>query len=285
MKLKVNTFHPFFVIGTIALLFLLASCTSASPPTPTPIPATETPAPTATPAATATPIAGLDDVTEQSLTLDFGNGEQPYDYLLYLPEDYTPEESWPLVLYLHGAGSRGNDIGMVNGESFLNELGTLNHVPAIVVAPQAASGSIWDDQISTLEAFLTAVEETYPVDSNRIYLTGFSMGGFGSWAWGLENPNRFAAIVPTAGGFFAANPVPENICDLKDTAVWGFASTADTTVPGSLTEDIVLALEACGAENVQMTIYDDATHIAAGARPYYSTSDLYEWLWAQSLEN
>jgi len=273
MIVKLNVFNSVAKIILFGFVFILSSCASISPqPTPTDVVPTGIP-PTNTPSITATPHPRLDEVTEQVIDLTVFGETESHDYLLYLPENYAEQENWPLIIYLHGAGSRGDDISMVNRESFINSLGTLVDLPAIVVAPQTPTGQYWDTRIPILEAFLTAVIQQYPIDTNRIYLTGFSMGGFGSWAWGLENPDLFAAIAPMAGGYFTAS-VPNNICDLKDKPIWAFASSADTVVAGSKTTVLTDALEACGSEVVKLTLYDDASHGEAGAWPYYNASGL-----------
>lgn len=285
MTAKTSPFAYILKIGAFSLIFLLASCTSASTePTPTTLPPTNIP-PTETPSPTATTISGIDEVTEQSIDFIVDGETESYGYLLYLPENYAEQEEWPLLLYLHGGGSLGSNLSLLlREEIIMKELGSQLHIPAIVVAPQAPKGPGWDYQIPNLEAFLTAVEEEYPVDTTRIYLTGYSMGGYGTWAWGLHDPDRFAALAPVAGGYFDDPLPPENICDMKDTPIWAFTSTADTVVPASRTESLTDALEACGAEHVMVTLYDDASHYSIGERPYASTSELYDWLWGQSLD-
>lgn len=261
----------------LLVLVFVSGCSVNLAPAPT---ATVTP--TVTPQATSTPIPGIGERTIQTINVSDGGTTTAHEYILYLPEDYSPDTEWPLIVYLHGAGARGSDIQRVRSEAFVASLGVSLDLPAIIVAPQAPDGQIWDNRLPTLEAFLAAVEQDYAVDSRRIYLTGFSMGGFGTWAWGLSNPDRFAALVPVAGGSFG-NSRPDNMCDLGDTAVWVFVSTADRVVPASLSESLVEQLQECGAENVQITVYDDANHGITGSRPYVVGSKLYDWLLQQEL--
>ena len=283
MIVKKYVMHLLKLVGLLSVLFLIG-CSNAKPdeveevvqPTVVKLP---------TPTVPSTAVSGRGELVTKTLSLIVEGETEAHDYLLYLPEEFDPNQSWPLIYYLHGAGSRGEDIERIRQESFLSDVGRTVQLPAIVIAPQAPTGSVWDDRIPTLEALLDGVTETYPVDENRIYLTGFSMGGFGTWAWGLENPDRFAAIVPVAGGLLRGSTVPHYICDLQNTAVWAFASAGDTVVPASRTEILVDALNECGAANVQLTVYDDVNHTAAGTLPYLASSDLYEWLWAQSLSN
>src|ERR1700756_5414953 len=120
------------------------------------------------------------------------------DYLLYLPEGYDKEEkAWPLLLFLHGAGESGHDLNKVkiHGPPKLIEAG--KSFPMIVVSPQAPRMG-WD--VPTLNALLDDIVATHKVDRDRVYVTGLSMGGFGTWALAAAYPDKFAAIMPICGG-------------------------------------------------------------------------------------
>jgi poly(3-hydroxybutyrate) depolymerase len=123
-------------------------------------------------------------------------------YLLYLPESYSRQkgQKWPLLLFLHGAGERGNDLNLVkkHGPPKLMEQG--KEFPFIVVAPQCPSESWWTEELDALAALLDEVQSRYAVDPDRVYLTGLSMGGFGTWTLACRYPERFAAIAPICGG-------------------------------------------------------------------------------------
>ena len=117
------------------------------------------------------------------------------DYFIYLPEVYeTTSQEWPLVLFLHGAGERGSDINYVkrNGPPRLIEEG--QQFPFILVSPQCPERTIWDDKL--LITLLDEIESKYNVDKSGVYLTGLSMGGHATWSLAIQNPERFAAIIP-----------------------------------------------------------------------------------------
>ena len=126
--------------------------------------------------------------------------EVDISYLLYLPEEYEADKKkkWPVMMFLHGAGERGDNIERVkvHGPPKLIEKG--EKLPFIVVAPQCPKNKIWNND--SLLALLDHVLEVHRADANRVYLTGLSMGGFGTFNFGLSHPDRFAAIAPICGG-------------------------------------------------------------------------------------
>ena len=194
-----------------------------------------------------------------------------YDYLLFLPRGYDDEEAWPLMLFLHGAGERGDDLERlkVHGPPKLADADP--DFPFIVVSPQVPEGEWWDTR--TLSALLDDVESTYHVDPDRVYVTGLSMGGFGTWALGLAEPERFAAIVPICGGgqsWLAGR--------LAGTPVWAFHGAKDEVVPLQASEEMVQAIQRAGG-NVRLTVYPDRGHDAW--TPTYDNPELYDWLLAQ----
>jgi predicted peptidase len=207
------------------------------------------------------------------------------NYLLYLPDGYgkEPQQKWPLILFLHGSGERGNDLELLKRQPLPKTLDQQKDFPFIVVSPQLplAMGN-WSDLIDPVNVLLSQIQATYSVDPQRVYLTGLSMGGFGTWEFALRYPRRFAAIVPIAGGYrHQSNAIPENICDLKDLPVWVFHGAQDINVVPSQSEDMVNALKACGG-NVKFTLYPDADHPASWTRAY-ADPELYKWLLEQKL--
>ena len=241
------------IIGAILLLLLLTGCRVR----------TATPVPTGQHAFT---------FEEQGHRLN---------YLLFLPQDYGKErrKKWPLILFLHGMGERGDvleDLERVKkyGPPMLVE--GQPDFPFIVVSPQCPADSYWDLHHDALETLLDEVATGYAVDTDRIYVTGLSMGGFGTWQLALRHPERFAAIVPIAGGYkFESSLVPKNICDLKDLPVWAFHGAQDTVVPPRQSEVMVRALEECGG-SVRFTLYPDAEHDSWTET--YDNPELYTWM-------
>jgi len=196
-------------------------------------------------------------------------------YLLHLPKGYgqDKDKKWPLMLFLHGAGERGDDINKVKVHGPPKLIGQGKEMPFIVVSPQCPSESWWTEQIDTLVALLDEIQAKYAVDTSRVYLTGLSMGGFGSWALGCRYPERFAAVVPICGGgeWFRAER-------LKNVPVWVFHGAKDPVVPLRESEEMVNALKRAGG-NVQFTVYPEAQHDSWTET--YNNPKLYEWLLSQ----
>ncbi len=195
-------------------------------------------------------------------------------YLLFLPEDYSrAEKKWPLILFLHGAGERGENLEKVkvHGPPMIAERDKT--FPFIVVSPQCPEGKTWTNKAESLIGLLDEIIASYDVDPARVYLTGLSMGGFGSWELGSTYPDRFAAVVPICGGGQSWRA-----CDLKNVPVWAFHGAKDTAVPLAKSEEMVNALKACGG-NVQFTVYPEAGHDAWTET--YNNPELYEWLMEQ----
>lgn len=189
-------------------------------------------------------------------------------YLLYLPPDYgTKDQAWPLVLFLHGAGESGSDLEKVkiHGPPKLVEGG--KDFPFILVSPQCP-GRGWD--VAALTALLDEVVNQYKVDRQRVYLTGLSMGGFGTWALAAAHPERFAAIIPICGG-----GSPARAARLKDLPIWAFHGAKDPVVPLEQSQVMVDAVNAAGGK-VKFTIYPDAAHDSWTAT--YANPEIYQWL-------
>lgn len=192
-------------------------------------------------------------------------------YLLYLPEDYDQQPSWPLVLFLHGAGERGDDLRLVtkHGPPKLIEGG--RHFPFIVVSPQCPKGRSWEP--FELTALLDEIGEKYKVDRDRIYVTGMSMGGFGTWAMAAHLPDRVAAIVPICGG-----GDPFRAKRIAHIPAWVFHGAKDPAVPLQMSQKMVEALKKNGS-NVKLTVYPEAGHDAWTET--YNNPQVYEWLLQQ----
>ncbi len=193
------------------------------------------------------------------------------DYLLYLPEGYgEKDQKWPLMMFLHGAGERGSNLELVkkHGPPKLVEQG--KDMPFIVVSPQCPSQGWWPEKIETLMALLDEVQSKYAVDPDRVYLTGLSMGGFGTWALACEHPERFAAVAPICGGgqrYLAHR--------LKNVPVWAFHGAKDPVVPLAESQTMVEAITRTGGQ-AKLTVYPEAQHDSWTAT--YDNPELYEWL-------
>jgi len=200
-------------------------------------------------------------------------------YLLFLPKDYETKSGkhWPLILFLHGAGERGNDVRKVAIHGPPNYVTKHPDFPFIVVSPQCPEGEHWSNDI--LLGLLDEMIRRYAVDTRRIYLTGLSMGGYGSWDLGMSYPEKFAALVPICGGgqmitlLLTSRSKPR---ELKSLPVWAFHGAKDPVVPVEETERMVDALKKVGAKEVKLTIYPQAGHNSWTET--YENPQLYEWL-------
>jgi predicted peptidase len=200
-------------------------------------------------------------------------------YLIYLPKDYeTSDKQFPLVLFLHGAGERGNDIDLVkrHGPPKLVEEG--KEFPFILVSPQCPSDTRWNYQTLSLITLLDEIESKYRVEKNKIFVTGLSMGGQGTWTLALTQPNRFAAIAPVCGWTDSWE-----VCKISKIPTWVFHGAKDVVVPVKESEDMVNALKQCGGKEIKLTIYPDANHDSWTET--YNNEELYKWLLSHSLNN
>ena len=195
------------------------------------------------------------------------------EYLLALPEGYASgADRWPLLVFLHGAGESGDDLEKVksHGPPKLIAAGDRSF-PCIVVSPQSP-GRGWNADV--LAALVDELCREYRIDEDRIWLTGLSMGGFGTWALAAAEPDRFAAIVPICGG---ANP---NQADkLVGIPTWVFHGAKDFVVPLSASQSIVDAIKAKGGDP-KFTVYPEAGHDSWTET--YADPALWDWLFAQS---
>lgn len=188
-------------------------------------------------------------------------------YLLYLPEHYESQDRWPLMLFLHGAGERGDNVEKVKIHGPPKLIAQGKHFPFVVVSPQCPDGQWWD--IEMLGALLDRIERDCKVDPDRIYVTGLSMGGFGTWALACAQPDRFAAIAPICGG-----GEPKLARQITHLPTWVFHGDADSTVPVDRSKEMVEALKTAGG-NVKLTVYPGVGH-DSWTRTYDNPA-LYEW--------
>lgn len=195
-------------------------------------------------------------------------------YLAWFPESYKKEkkEAFPLLIFLHGSGERGNDLNKVKvwgPPSFVEQKPDF---PFVVISPQCPEGEWWD--VERLDALLSKLIKKYRIDPDRVYLTGLSMGGFGTWSWACSHPGRFAAIAPVCGG---GEPLLAD--NLVNVPVWAFHGADDPVVPVSSTIAMTDALQKAGGE-VKVSIYPGVGHDSW--RQAYADENLYQWLLAHS---
>ena len=195
-------------------------------------------------------------------------------YLLFLPEQYnhSKDTKWPLILFLHGSGERGTDLNLVKKHGPPHEATKQKNFPFIVLAPQCPSGKWWHD-VDVMPAVMGMMEDVcsnYNVDHDRIYLTGLSMGGFGTWSIATQYPRRFAAIAPVCGG---GNPY---LADrLKKLPVRIYHGEKDKNVPHAMSQQMYNVLKQIKG-NVELVTLKDMGHNVWSR--VYSDPDFYQWL-------
>lgn len=207
---------------------------------------------------------------------DPGKKRVKYPYLLYVPQTYeTDSASYPVLFYLHGHSARGSDLNRVKryGPPFYVERG--RHFPFFIASPQCPSNRNWTSE-NWLDPLLEELMEKYRIDTNRLYLTGMSLGAFGAWQLGIERPHLFAAIAPLCGG-----TVSNQVCNMKDIPIWAFHGSADRVVPVHRTESIVKQLERCEG-NIKYSRLNGQGH---NIHRVYADSSLYNWFMQQNRLN
>ena len=205
------------------------------------------------------------------------------DYLLFLPDGYSAKSTnrWPLMLFLHGAGERGTNLNKVAVHGPPKIVKAKKDFPFILVSPQCPDGRAWQDD--ELLALLDSVIAKYNVNTNRIYLTGLSMGGYGSWSLGTKYPERFAAIAPICGGgeqiaVLLANR--QKKAALNSLGVWAFHGAKDPVVPLEESQRMTNVLMRAGCKDVKLTIYPEAGHDSWTQA--YNEPEIWNWFLAHS---
>lgn len=200
-----------------------------------------------------------------------------YDYLLHIPQGYHDFAGpMPLLIFLHGAGEVGtNPQTLENRAPFYFTREANIDFPCISVTPVCPPGpeKRWEPYrvIATLDQVLTETRFRFSVDPARVYLTGYSMGGFGTFETAMEYPDHFAAIVPVAGG-----GEPSKVEKLQGIPTWVFHGEQDKTVPLPSSALVVEAMKQNGHKNVQVTVIAGAGH--GIVRQVYTDRKLYDWL-------
>jgi predicted peptidase len=236
------------------------------------------------PTLVALPAAAATDLSN-SITGSVSDGAASINYRLFQPQGVTAGEKVPLVLFLHGMGDRGTDnVGQTYWMGQLQQHTSSGQYAAYVLAPQIDS-SMWFSSNSstpteamklTISALKQAMADPH-VDTSRIYVTGVSMGSFGTWDILRREPNLFAAAVPMSGG-----GDPSTASTIKDVPIWAFHGSADDVVNVQSTRDMVAALEAVGG-NVKYTEVEGGDHFIWPQIYGDASNTLYSWLFSQHL--
>lgn len=197
----------------------------------------------------------------------------PYQYAVTEPKGYADDatKKWPLILFLHGSGERGADLQKVFVHGPAKEARGGRDLPFVIVSPQCPRGAWWD--VHQLKDLLDDVTTKYRIDPDRVYLTGLSMGGYGTWRTLAEYPERFAAAVPICGGGDTLD-----VGRFKDVPTWIIHGGRDEAVPVDESYRMIDALRSVHGR-AKFTLYPDAGHDSWTAT--YADPKLYEWLLAQ----
>ena len=195
-------------------------------------------------------------------------------YVLKLPENQKAK--FPLMVFLHGSGERGTDLEKVKNHSPFTYQNLLKTDVAIL-APQCPENTWWDsDEIYEL---IQSIAKTYNVDKSRIYLTGLSMGGWGTWKLATEHPELFAAVAPVCG--VTDTEIYKNVEVLKNTPVHIFHGALDDIVSPNMSLDIYQKLKKVNP-NCNLTIFPNDNHNSWDST--YSDPKFYEWLFAHERQ-
>ncbi|MDZ7289286.1 MAG: alpha/beta hydrolase-fold protein [candidate division KSB1 bacterium] len=221
-----------------------------------------------------------------------------YRYQVYLPANFTSRKKWPIILFLHGAGERGDD-GLLQTQVGIGAAirQHAERFPCLVVFPQCRPNKVWAGEMETQA--LAALDQTvkeFNGDPEQIYLTGLSMGGYGTWQFAARHPGKFAALVPICGGVIppadfpfppeAAAQIPADkpyetiAAKIGKTPVWIFHGDADQAIPVSESRQMNEALQVLGG-NVKYTEYPGIGHNSWDKA--YAEPELMTWLLSQKL--
>ncbi len=197
-------------------------------------------------------------------------------YAVRFPENYNEGEQYPILLFLHGAGTRGEDINNILTHSFLRRPEKWPDFKFIIVAPLCHKNT-WFDHFETLTRFALFIANQAYTDKNRIYLTGNSMGGYGTWQLAMSMPELFAAIAPLCGG-----GMYWNAGRLANVPVWAFHGARDKSVFMEESVKMVNAVNMRGG-NARLTIYPENGHNCW--TDTYGNPALYEWFLTHTNSN
>jgi predicted peptidase len=219
-------------------------------------------------------------ITPTHLTAQHFTGSIHADYLVFLPKGYDAAGTnrWPMILFLHGIGESGTNIWKTTVHGPAKYIEKNPDFPFIVVSPQCPVGQKWSDPV--LLGILDEAIAKYSVDEQRVYLTGLSMGGAGTWSLATTYPERFAAVAPICGsdgimGIIVSGADRKKAAALKRLPIWAFVNEGDPVVPREESQHMVDALNKFGNKEVKLTVYPQASHDSWTET--YDNPELYKW--------
>ncbi len=217
------------------------------------------------------PVENFQSVPEGTL--------QDIHYWLFFPktDSARSEAGYPLILFMHGIGERGTDadrVKVIGLPHNLEDPAFIKDFPFIVVSPQCPDDCWWSP--IQMFALLDEVCREQPIDPTRIYVTGLSWGGFGTWSMIQTDPNRLAAAVPICGGSMNLKQLEKAV----NLPVWAFHGDADSIVRYDMSIDAINAIKKAGGIKTKLTLYHGIGHDCWTQT--YRNPELYQWLLKQS---
>lgn len=193
-------------------------------------------------------------------------------YIKRYPDEYKKGEKYPVIVFLHGAGSRGNNIDALVNNPYFKIIEKHHHFPFFTIAPQCSENT-WFDMFEQLKRLVCKIASEEFADRERIYLMGASMGGYGTWQLAMSLPELFAAIVPICGG-----GMYWNAARLLNVPIWAFHGEKDPVVKVEESEKMVDEVNKRGG-NAKLTVYPENQHDSWSDT--YGNYEVFEWM----LEN
>ena len=220
-----------------------------------------------------------DGSLQNKLVFERGLNQNPkdtnYHYISYTPKEYNddPLKKWPLIIYLHGGSSRGTDTIKLYTYGIPDQIWRGREFPFVIVAPQCPINQRWSTD-NWFENFYEEITTKYRVDTNRIYLTGLSLGASGTWFLAIKYPKKFAAIAPMSGFTRHIDYIMKNTDKLIDIPIWDYHGKLDRVVEFEDTEWMINRLEGKN-KNLKFTVVPDGGH---GIHWFeYPKQELYDW--------
>jgi len=213
------------------------------------------------------------------LSFDHGLNQNPkevqYHYLSYTPKEYNTDtlKKWPLIIYLHGGSRRGTDLIKLYADGIPDQLYRGREFPFIIIAPQCPEHIRWSTD-NWFENLYKEVNEKYRIDTNRVYLTGFSLGGAGTWYIAAKYPDKFASIAPMSGFTSHMDFIDNNIEMLINIPIWAFHGRIDIVVPFEETERIIKKLDGKN-KDLKFSVEPEVGHWINWL--VYPNQELYDW--------